>query len=84
MRQILRWTAAAVMTVAMLGCAESGHTSKEPCLDCTYGYIAVGKTSTRKVLCIAPSTGDLNPKVYDCTKNPPECPECARRAKEKH
>jgi hypothetical protein len=83
MSRILRWTTAVVMAAALAGCETPGHSSKEPCWDCTYAYISTGKTSTRKVVCIAPSTGDFHPRIYDCTKNPPECPECARKAMQK-
>jgi hypothetical protein len=77
MRRLMGWTSALVLAVALAGCAETGHSSKEPCIDCTYAYLPSGKQTNRKPVCI------YEGKLMDCTKNPPECPECAKRAMQK-
>ena len=71
MRRFLGWAAVAVMAVAMVGCANTGKAST-PCESCDYGYVPVGKRSERRVWCIKDG------KTLDCTKNPPECPDCAK------
>src|SRR6185503_17866995 len=82
MRQLLGWTAAAVMAVAMVGCASTGPTL--PCEKCDYGYTYNGKRSELKKFCAV--HGDKatccikDGKMYDCSKNPMECPECAKNA----
>jgi hypothetical protein len=78
MRRILGWSLVAVMAVALAGCAtEKGHSSKDPCADCTYAYVPAGKQTNRKAVCV------VNGKLMDCTKSPPECPECAKKLQEK-
>jgi len=76
MRRFLSWTAAVVMAIALAGCASTGSSGKG-CESCDYGYVPVKKSSDRRVWCIKDG------KMLDCTKNPPECPECAKKLQEK-
>jgi hypothetical protein len=43
------------------------------CTDCSYHFVTVGKHSERRDFC------EVDGRQVDCTKNPPECPMCAKR-----
>jgi len=82
MRAFMACTVAAVMALAMIGCASSGPTL--PCEKCDYGYTYNGKRTELRKFCA--THGDKatccikDGKIYDCSKNPMECPECAKNA----
>ena len=84
MRRFLSWSAAAVLAIAMAGCASTGGEAKTPCEKCEYGYVYLGKRTELRKYCAA--GGDKatccikDGKIYDCSKNPMECPECAKNA----
>jgi hypothetical protein len=85
MSRILSLVAAAALAIALGGCA-SLSTPPTPCEKCDYGYVYVGKRPELRKWCKI--EGDKatccikDGKIYDCSKNPPECPECAKRAEE--
>ena len=87
MRRFIGRTAAAVVILAAAGCSAVGGRAETPCEKCDYGYIYVGKRAELRKWCKV--EGDKatccikDGKIYDCSKNPPECPECAKRAQEK-
>jgi hypothetical protein len=75
MRRFMGWASAAVLAVALAGCAGAGMGSTgSSCEGCSYSYAPSGKQTIRKAVCIKDG------KVFDCSKNPPECPECAAKA----
>lgn len=76
MRRVLGWTCAAVLAVILAGCTSTGH-SEGACESCTYAYMPVKKSVERRTVCMKDG------KVYDCTKSPAECPECAKMQKGK-
>ena len=86
MRRVLGWSSAALLTVVMTGCASIGSKAETPCEKCDYGYIYVGKRMELRKWCKI--EGDKatccikDGKIYDCSKNPPECPECAKKMQE--
>ena len=86
MRQFLGVTAAAVLAIAMVGCATTGAPSV-PCEKCDYGYVYLGKRTELRKWCNPnadkPTCCIKDGKIYDCSKNPMECPECAKKAAEK-
>jgi hypothetical protein len=73
MRRFLGWTLAGLMAFALAGCASTGA-GATPCEKCDYGYVAVGQRARfeRRAWCL------VDGKKMDCTKTPPECPECAK------
>lgn len=82
MRQIQCVAMAVVMAIALAGCAGTGTTPGTPCEKCEYGYVSVqkdlsGRRVNRLAVCI------VDGKTMDCTKNPPECPDCAKAAQNK-
>lgn len=84
MRRFLGWAASAAMAVAMVGCA-SLSTPSVPCEKCDYGYVYLGKRSELRRWCNNPNSDKpscciKDGKILDCTKNPMECPECAKAA----
>ena len=85
MRRFLGMAAAAVLAISVVGCAGVGP--KTPCEKCDYGYVYVGKRPELKKWCNPnadkPTCCIKDGKFYDCSKNPMECPECAKNAAEK-
>ena len=71
MRAILT-ASLAVILASVIGCASTGGAGSDPCASCTYGYVAVKKTTERHSFCV------VNGKQVDCTKSPAECPTCAK------
>lgn len=84
MRRIMGWAAAGLAAITMIGCATSGTGSQTPCEKCDYGYVYLGKRAELKKWCNTagdkPSCCIKDGKIYDCSKNPAECPECAKNA----
>ncbi len=87
MRRFLCVTAAAVLAVLVAGCASTGGGVQTPCEKCDYGYVYLGKRSELRKWCNPnadkPTCCIKDGKIYDCSKNPMECPECAKKAAEK-
>lgn len=71
MATLLKLSAVLALAVGFLGCA-SAPAGKEPCASCVDGVTTVRKTSERHSFCV------VNGKQVDCTKNPAECPNCAK------
>jgi len=76
MIRMMQWVCVSVLAITLAGCASSGG-SATPCEQCDYGYVPVKKMTERRVWCI------VDGKKVDCTKNPAECPECAKKMQEK-
>jgi hypothetical protein len=85
MRQFMGMATAAVLAILVAGCASTGGPSL-PCEKCDYGYEYKGKRTELRKFCR--TDGDKaaccikDGKIYDCSKNPMECPECAKKAAE--
>lgn len=83
MSRCLSGVAAALMLLAVAGCASTGGVST-PCEKCEYGYVYLGKRTELRKWCKV--EGDKatccikDGKIYDCSKTPMECPECAKSA----
>ena len=83
MHRFMGWAAAAVLAIAMAGCASTGGPTL-PCEKCDWGYTYNGKRTELRKYCA--TSGDKatccikDGKIYDCSKNPMECPECAKNA----
>ena len=71
MKRIVSGMAAAVLAIALAGCATTGG-SGGPCEACTYGYTPVKKSMERHAFCM------VDGKKVDCTKNPADCPSCRK------
>lgn len=71
----MQWVCVSVLATILAGCAGTGG-SGTPCEQCDYGYSSK-KRPDRDVWCF------IDGKKVDCKKNPPECPECAKRMQEK-
>ena len=78
-----KWTTAALLALALAGCATTGGAGA-PCEKCDYGYVYVGKRAELKKWCNPnaekPTCCIKEGKMLDCTKTPAECPECAKNA----
>jgi hypothetical protein len=76
--------AAAVLAVGLVGCASTGGGAQTPCEKCDYGYVYLGKRTELRKWCNTsgdkPTCCIKDGKIYDCSKNPMECPECAKNA----
>jgi len=83
MRRCLSWMAAGLLALGLVGCASAG-TANVPCEKCDYGYVYLGKRSELRRWCNAsgdkPTCCIKDGKIYDCSKTPMECPECAKNA----
>jgi|KBSSwiStaDraftv2_1062776.scaffolds.fasta_scaffold2725679_2 hypothetical protein len=83
MRRCLSWLAAAALAVGLAGYASTGG-ANVPCEKCDSGYVYLGKRSEPKKWCNTsgdkPTCCIKDGKILDCTKNPAECPECAKNA----
>jgi len=83
MGRCLSWLAAAVLAAGLVGCASTGG-ANVPCEKCDYGYVYLGKRTELRKWCN--TSGDKatccikDGKIYDCSKVPAECPECAKHA----
>ena len=78
MRQILSVAMAVVVAIGLAGCTGTAMgSSGESCNGCSYSYVPNGKQTNRKAICMKDG------RIFDCSKNPPECPECAAKAAEK-
>ena len=73
MSKLLGVLGVAVMAVSMAACASTGKPAGSGCEACTYGYASVMKNSERHAFCV------VNGKQVDCTKNPSDCPSCAKK-----
>lgn len=72
MRRFLGWTAVFVMAVALAGCTSASKSSM-PCESCKWGAKNTqGPMNEPMKYCV------VNGQKVDCTKTPPECPECAK------
>jgi hypothetical protein len=71
MATFLKMAAAALLAVGFAGCA-SAPAGSGPCASCVDGVTTVKKTPERHSFCV------VNGKQVDCTKNPAECPNCAK------
>lgn len=71
MATLLKLSAVLALAVGFLGCA-SAPSGSGPCASCVDGVTTVRKTSERRSFCV------INGKQVDCTKNPAECPSCAK------
>ena len=59
-----------VLAVGFLGCTTTP--TNHPCASCVDGVASVKKGMERHAFCV------VNGKQVDCTKNPSECPNCAK------
>ena len=75
MARFMKVAAAVLLTVGFVGCATSGAPSNQPCASCSQGTATVKKGTETHAYCV------VNGKQVDCTKNPPECPACAKAGK---
>ena len=71
MATLLKMSAVLLLAVCFAGCA-SAPSGAGPCASCVDGVTTVKKTSERHSFCV------VNGKQVDCTKNPAECPSCAK------
>lgn len=76
MGKMMGWACTAVLAALLAGCATTGG-GGTPCEQCNYGWTNVLKRPDRQVWCF------IDGKKVDCMKNPPECPECAKKAQER-
>jgi hypothetical protein len=76
--------ATGLLAAALAGCATAAGGAKTPCEKCDYGYVYLGKRSELRKWCNTdgekPTCCIKDGKIYDCSKNPMECPECAKNA----
>lgn len=71
------WTMMFVVAILLAGCA-STQSSSMPCAKCKWGAKNTqGPMTDPMVYCV------VDGKKVDCTKNPPECPECAKAMQNK-
>lgn len=88
MRRLLGMMAAATLAIAMFGCASTGGGASVPCEKCDYGYVYLGKRTELRRWCNPnadkPTCCIKEGKIMDCSKNPMECPECAKKMYEEH
>lgn len=75
MAMILKMSATLLLAVGFVGCAATGGPSNQPCASCVDGVATVKKSSEKHAYCV------VNGKQVDCSKNPPECPSCAKAGK---
>lgn len=93
MRYFLIASMVATVAITLAGCAgsnaagpsccsrtgsASGPTSASStrllCETCDYGFVSEDKRAVPRAFCSDGKT------IFDCSKNPPECPECAKNA----
>jgi hypothetical protein len=73
MRAILKLALAGVMAAGLAACESTGGgAGAGPCASCSEGVTTVKKTTEKRAFCV------VNGKQVDCTKNPAECPACAK------
>ena len=70
MATLLKLSAILVLAVGFVGCASAP--TNQPCASCTHGVASVKKGTEAHAYCV------VNGKQVDCTKNPSECPSCAK------
>lgn len=75
MRQVLGLISTAILAVVFASGCASAPSGAGPCASCVQGVTTVKKTTERHWFCV------VNGKQVDCTKNPAECPECAKMIK---
>lgn len=75
MATILKLSATLLLAVGFMGCQTSGGASNQPCASCVDGVATVKKSYEKHAFCV------VNGKQVDCTKNPAECPNCAKAGK---
>lgn len=68
---LLKLSAVLVLAVGFVGCA-SAASGAGPCASCVDGATTVRKSTESHSFCV------VNGKQVDCTKNPAECPRCAK------
>lgn len=71
MATLLKASAALLLAIGFAGCAASAPTN-HPCASCSEGMASVKKGYEKRAYCV------VNGKQVDCTKNPAECPSCAK------
>ena len=72
MATFLQAVAVGFLTIGLVGCASTDGRGSGPCASCVDGVTTVKKTPERHSFCV------INGKQVDCTKNPAECPTCAK------
>ena len=70
MATLLKMSAALLLAVGFAGCASAP--TNQPCASCVDGVATVKKGTEKHAICV------VNGKQVDCTKNPAECPRCAK------
>jgi hypothetical protein len=76
----LAWLAAVTISLALVGgCASPSQQPWRPCETCRYRHDPNKDPHDPHpyAYCV------INGMEVDCRKNPPECPECARKLREK-
>lgn len=70
MATLLKMSAALLLAIGFAGCASAP--TNHPCASCSSGVASVKKGTETHAYCV------VNGKQVDCTKNPAECPSCAK------
>ncbi len=70
MATLLKASAVLLLAVVFAGCASAP--TNQPCASCSEGVASVKKGVEKRAYCV------VNGKQVDCTKNPAECPACAK------
>ncbi len=73
MARFLKVASAVLLAVGFVGCASAP--TNQPCASCVDGVASVKKGTEKHAYCV------VNGKQVDCTKNPAECPSCAKAGK---
>jgi hypothetical protein len=72
MRKLLTWASAIALAVTLAACT-APSSSSAPCASCKWGVKNTqGPMQDPVTYCV------VDGKKMDCSKNPPECPECAK------
>jgi len=72
-RLLMTLAAALVLAVGLAGCTSTAATTSTPCASCKWGAKNTqGPMNDPVKYCV------YGGKQVDCTKTPPECPECAK------
>lgn len=76
MSRMMSVAAAVVLAIGLAGCAATGTGAAKPCESCKWGIQdAAAKESRTKAIWYCAVDG----KKVDCSKQPMECSECAKK-----